>query len=164
MVLSQITLIIEDFNSRSLQSDVVAETDLTEAMIMFTPSTKEESAFNTQWIGIKVTMDISPTTLATSRKNTMTTREGEVVRCVAEVEETKMLGIISIQPSNLESITTTQPTSPDTTIIKSSRKIVDTTNTMRSSLHVEGTLVPEECAPCPIINPNMISMSVDSSM
>jgi hypothetical protein len=162
MVLSQITLIIEDFNSRNLQLDEVVEIDLTEAMSMFTPSTKEESVFSTLSNVIKVTKDISLTILATSRKNTMTTRGEEVVRCVvAEEEETSMLAIISTLPSTLEIITTTRPTSPDKTIIKS-RMIVDII-TMTSSLHVEATLVVEECAQCLIINPNLKCMSVGST-
>lgn len=140
----------------------MAEIDHTEAMNMFTPSTKEESSvFNTQWVASRVTMDISPTILATSRKNTMTTRGDEVVKCVvAEVEVTNILAIINTLPSTNKIITITQYTSLET-IIKI-RKIVDI-NTTISNLHVEETLAPEECAPCPIINITQKCVSVGST-
>jgi hypothetical protein len=161
MVASKSTLIIEDFN-RSLQLDGAVEIDLTEAMITYTPSTKEESAFSTLRAVSRATMDISHTTLDTNRNKTMITREEEAVKCAVEGEgeETSFLATISTHPSTLESITTTRPTSLDTTIIKS-RKIADIITTT-SSLLVEGTLEPEECAPCPIINPTLKCMSVGS--
>jgi len=148
-----INMIIEDFN-RNLQFDEVVEVEVTgptESTNPSTPSTIEESAFSTQWVLTRATINSN---LITNRKSILTTREEEELQCVEEGEVNLVDTTTSTPHSTPASITTTLP---DTTIINAQRKTADITNNTKISLHVEGMV--EECAACLIINPTQICKS-----